>query len=398
MDKDLFAVNLGDSNLFQLLWPVILIPVAYCFGRAMDSRGGPAPASAPIGSPTTIINDSSKWFSPEARAQAIAVAAPNVTVHVNASQTGGEDPWDELARIFGIALAVLGALVAVGLFFAGVRAIALSTAMAAPCIFLGLWLAGYGKLRRDGILNQSWGTMLAVALLPALVTLAALFAGLAAEVPGGRYEQVLAAFDDSGRAGLEGFGKYTTSVYFAFQAIFAIGLILVCLASSVAYGTLIRFRSGPPSPPPFKPPWGFRALLFGPRWTFVFYGVLACLCGVVVSGFAYNWSYASVRRGVDNAAPSLRAVNREGLARPTVEFTVDEVASAVLRLRRRDRAGQFRVVDSQTRELLPGTVRWPVVRRGQDRLRPGTYRWVLVVTDVAGNVTRTQSREFQAGT
>ena len=63
-----------------------------------------------------------------------------------------------------------------------------------------------------------------------------------------------------------------------------------------------------------------------------FYGVLACLCGVVVSGFACNWSYASARRGVDNAAPSLRAVNREGLARPTVEFTVDEVASAVLRL------------------------------------------------------------------
>lgn len=383
----LVLASLGDSDAFQILWPIALMPVSYAVNRHLDRRL-PDPRATRLADLSPKDALALPGFSvAHATASAHATAHARAEAKITVGSPGGDDLewWQQLLVAGFVVLVVAAAGYGAAEFFAslGTFLIALGS------VSIGCILAGMQRLRAAGSVLRTWRLLL---FAVGSIATATAFSGVGLREPrlaGNPYTSMYNAFEQRGRSGVVPFGEVHSGLLLFWQGASAVFLILLTLVALVMLVLSMHVASRPATRYPRLRAWLQRHAKPG---HFALASASAITGAVFATGLAYNWSYGQMRSLMDNNAPLISDAGVRGRARPALVVTAREIVRLSMVLERRGSNKRYRIFRRTSTELYPGRARVQVLGNTKSRLPPGHYRLVVRASDVAGNSSRAQAK------
>lgn len=373
---------LGDSDVFQVGYPLLLIPVStviaalYADWRA---RKAPRPPTSGGMSVTQVLQIHQHHHQH-------GIARPTSTPRSDrGSWLNGLEPW-QVGLVILVGFAVVLWLIALG--FVEVRDELVLVLLTMASINFGTALGAWLALRRYAWFDRSWRWPVAACAIVGVIGGLDVYVLLHPTFATGNYEQVFRSFL-RGRPILVGaFGDIDANAFLALQGIAAVLTLLVLLVSLIlvvgvwaAIEESVGLRPG--------------CLRRGARWLVHRYAdkrrtstsliVLTVFSATVCAGWYYN-GFTLLLRTWDHDGPTVSSLRaRAGAKKLSVTMSVHEPVRVVVSAKHGDARFRRRAMF----ELRPGLHRLRIYGRADRKpLRRGRYTISILLRDEAGNVTR----------
>jgi MFS family permease len=376
----MLAGALADSDVFQVTYPLLLIPVATVFAALYAdwrAKHAPLPPSGTTMSVTQVLqihhhHHARRTVAPKRKAK-------------RASRTWTQEEIVVVGIGVLVAVAVLSFLIARG--FAEARDELLFGLLTLASINFGTALGAFVALRRYAWFDRSWRWPAAACAFVAVVGGIDVYLLLHPAFATGDYEQVFRSYLHE-RSIFEGaFSDVDANAFLAFQGLASLLALLVLGVSLIlVVGVWAAIEESVGLRPSF-PRRAARWLVShyaDKRWASAMLMLLVVFSATLCAGWYYN-GFKAIQARWDHDGPAVSSLGaRAGSKKVRVRMTISEPVRVDVTVKR----GAARSGGRATFELRPGSHHVSLYGRA-DRgiMRRGRYTVVIVIRDEAGNAT-----------